>query len=134
MTVVILSFVSGVVLLQLQPALPHTAWLWLLPCCIALAVWRRAFAVPLAFAAGFLWAAGFAHLRLAERLAPELEGRVLEIVGVVSGLPAITDRGVRFEFDIESADAKLPSKILLSWYRSPFAPGADSAPAILDSG
>ncbi|HTN26411.1 MAG TPA: DUF4131 domain-containing protein, partial [Burkholderiales bacterium] len=113
MTVVILSFVSGVVLLQLQPELPHTAWLWLLPCCVALAAWRRALAVPLAFAVGFLWAAGFAHVRLAERLAPELEGRDLEIVGVVAGLPALGERGVRFEFDIESADAKLPPKILL---------------------
>jgi len=31
MTLVILGFVSGVVLLQLQPALPDTAWLWLVP-------------------------------------------------------------------------------------------------------
>ena len=134
MTVVILSFVSGVVLLQLQPALPDTAWLWLLPCCVALAAWRRALAVPLAFAVGFLWAAGFAHLRLAERLAPELEGSDLDIVGVVAGLPALGERGVRFEFDVESADVKLPPKILLSWYRSPFAPGADSTAAILDTG
>src|SRR6185295_8487896 len=75
MTVVILSFVSGVVLLQLQPALPDTAWLWLLPCCVALAAWRRALAVPLAFAVGFLWAAGFAHLRLAERRALRVRRR-----------------------------------------------------------
>src|SRR5688572_5182937 len=134
MTLVILGFVSGVVLLQLQPELPDTGWLWLVPICIALAVWRRALATPLAIAIGFFWAAAFAHVRIADRLAPELEGRDLEIVGVVAGLPALSERGVRFEFEVESAQAKLPSKILLSWYRSPLAPGADSLPAILDGG
>ena len=134
MTLVIVAFASGVVLLQLQPELPHPAWLWLLPACLATAAWQRVLAVPLAFAAGFLWAAGFAHLRLADRLAPELEGRDLEIVGVVAGLPAVGERGVRFEFDVESADVALPPKILLSWYRTPFAAGADSPAAPLESG
>src|SRR6185436_631841 len=134
MTLVILGFVSGVVLLQLQPDLPDTAWLWLVPCCIALAAWQRALAVPLAIATGFLWAAAFAHVRMADRLAPELEGRDLEVVGVVAGLPAVGERGVRFEFEVEGAGAKLPSKILLSWYRSALAPGEDSLPAILDGG
>ena len=132
MTLVILGFVSGVVLLQLQPQLPDSAWLWLVPCCVALAAWRRVLVVPLAIATGFLWAAAFAHLRLADRLAPELEGRDLEVVGVIAGLPALGERGVRFEFEVESADAKLPSKILLSWYRSALAPGADSLPALLE--
>ena len=134
MTLVILGFVSGVVLLQLQPELPDTAWLWLVPVCIALAARQRVLAVPLAIATGFLWATAFAHVRMADRLAPELEGRDLEIVGVVAGLPAVSERGVRFEFDVESADSRLPSKILLSWYRSALAPGADSLPAILDGG
>ena len=134
MTAVIFGFVSGVVLLQVQPDLPATSWLWLAPACIALAIWRRAFALPVAFVAGFLWAAGFAQLRMADRLAPELEGRDLEIVGVVPALPAIGERGVRFEFEVESADAKLPRKILLSWYRSALAPAADSLPALLEGG
>ncbi|HLE66556.1 MAG TPA: ComEC/Rec2 family competence protein, partial [Burkholderiales bacterium] len=129
MTRVILAFASGVLLLQLQSELPSQAWLWFMPACIALGAWRRALAVPLAFAAGFLWAAGFAHVRLAERLAPELEGRDLDVVGVVASLPALGDRSVRFEFEAESTDPRLPSKILLSWYRSAFAPGADALPA-----
>lgn len=134
MSLVILAFVSGVLLLQLQPGLPAAGWLWLLPGCVALAAWRRVFALPLAIAAGFLWAAGFAHLRLSDRLAPELEGRDLEVVGVVAGLPAIGERSVRFEFEVESADAKLPGKILLSWYRSALAPGPDALPAALEAG
>src|SRR6185503_19672851 len=101
MTLVILGFVSGVVLLQLQPDLPDTAWLWLVPCCIALAAWQRALAVPLAIATGFLWAAAFAHVPLRDRLATVPESRYLEVVGVVSRLPAFVERGVRFEFVVQ---------------------------------
>ena len=63
-------------------------------------------------------------------LAADLEGRDLAVVGVVSSLPALVERGVRFEFDIEGAegDARLPQKLLLSWYAAPgeeeAAPGA----------
>ncbi len=115
-------------LLQQQAALPQAPWLVLIPACAALAAWRRLLLVPAAFAVGFLWAAGAAHLRLAERLAPELEGRDLEVAGVVSSLPAATERGVRFEFDIEARSPGLPRRVLLSWYRTPLA---DEAPALL---
>ena len=64
-----------------------------------------------------------AHLKMADRLARELEGRDIEVVGVVASLPAAGERSLRFEFEPEAvlapADAKLPGKILLSWYRSP---------------
>ena len=134
MTLVILGFVSGVVLLQLQPELPDTAWLWLVPLCAALCARWRAFALPAAIAIGFLWAAALAHARMSDRLMPELEGRDLEVVGVVAGLPAVGERSARFELEVESAQAKLPSRILLSWFRSPLAPGADDVPALLEAG
>ena len=41
---------------------------------------------------GFFWAAALAHLRMADWLAPELEGRDLDVVGVVSSLPALSER------------------------------------------
>src|SRR5207253_1751269 len=75
-------------------------------------------ALPLALAAGFLWASACAHWRLADWLPAELEGRDIDVVGVVSSLPALGERGVRFEFDVESADEALPNKLLLAWYRS----------------
>jgi competence protein ComEC len=128
MTGAALAFASGVLLLQQQAVLPQLPWLLLLPLCGALAVWRRILLVPAAFAIGFLWAAGQAHLRLGERLAPEFEGRDLEVAGVVSSLPAATERGLRFEFDLESTAAGLPRRVLLSWYRSPLA---DESPALL---
>jgi competence protein ComEC len=75
-----------------------------------------------AFAAGFLWASTCAHLRMADWLAPELEARDIEVVGVVSSLPARVERGVRFELDTEAAPngERLPGKLLLSWYSGAF--------------
>jgi competence protein ComEC len=130
MTAAALAFTAGVLLLQQQAALPALAWLAALPACAALAASRRAFLVPAAFAAGFLWAAGCAHLRLADRLAPGLEGRDFELVGVVSGLPAASERSLRFEFEPESAPVPLPRKVLLAWYRGP----AGEAPPDLQPG
>jgi len=116
MTGVALAFAAGVLLLQQQAGLPAPPWLVLAPLCVAFAAWRRALALPAALVVGFLWAAGCAHLRLADRLAPSLEGRDLEVVGVVAGLPARSERGWRFAFEPESAPVRLPRRVLLSWY------------------
>ena len=133
MTRALLCFAAGVLALQLQPELPAPAWLGLLPAGIALLAWRRRFALPVALATGFLWAGGFAHLRLADRLAPELEGRDLEVVGVIASLPAYGERSIRFEFEVESSPARLPRRILLSWYRSLPNSATDALPQLLES-
>src|SRR5688572_1737759 len=119
MSAVLLSFAAGVLVLQLLPVLPGLAWLSLAPVCALGMAWKRALAFPLAAVLGFCWALGMAHWRLADRLAPELEGRDIEAIGVVAGLPAQGERSLRFEFDIESSAHKLPSRVLVSWYRSP---------------
>src|SRR5712664_3643237 len=118
MTLTALAFAAGAALLQQQAQLPGLSWLVLLPLCIGLAVLRWRGAAVFALAGGFLWAAACAHWRMADWLPPELEGRDLQVVGVVAALPALGERSVRFEFDVESAEQKLPSKIQLSWYRS----------------
>jgi competence protein ComEC len=132
MTVVILSFACGVLFLQLQPELPGTAWLGLSACLLVFFSRKRFLHIPAAFAIGFCWALGTAQCRLADRLAPELEGRDIELVGAVASLPAAGERSLRFEFEPESvlapAGAKLPGKILLSWYRSP---AFEEQPAVL---
>src|SRR3990172_9443111 len=116
MTLAALAFAAGVLLLQLQAALPAPAWLLLIPAGAAAAFWKpalaRRFAPAAALAAGFLWAAALAHLRMADWLAPGLEGRDLDVVGVVASLPGAGERSVRFEFDIESAEGgeRLPSR------------------------
>ena len=111
MTATALAFTAGVLLLQQQAALPAAGWLALLPACAALAPWRCALAIPAALAIGFLWAAGAAHLRLADRLSAELEGIDMDVTGVVAGLPAPLERGARFAFDVEHAPAPLPRRM-----------------------
>ena len=121
--------------MQLQPELPSVAWLLPGLLCIPGAIWRKFLRIPLAFAFGFCWALGLAHLRLADRLAPELESRDIELVGIVASLPAVGERSLRFEFEPEAAEVKLPGRILLSWYRSPFYDEEPSiAPALVHPG
>jgi competence protein ComEC len=128
MTAVILSFACGVMFLQLLPELPATGWFALALSPLVCFSGGRFLRVPVAFALGFCWALACAHVRLADRLAPELEGRDIEVVGVVSSLPAAGERSLRFEFEPESAAHKLPGKVLLSWYRSP---AHEDQPAVL---
>src|SRR4249920_2199581 len=133
MTLAALAFAAGAAALQWQAALPAWGWVWLLPFFTLGIFFDRRFSFIWAFAAGFLWAAGFAHLRMADWLAPELEGRDLDVVGVVSSLPARLERGVRFELEVESAPngERLPKKLLLSWYRTPVF--QEEQPALLAS-
>ncbi len=126
-----LGFALGVCLLQTQPALPGAAWLamyFTLAAIAAIGFSRRvspviaAGATFVGFAAlGFAWAAAFAHLRLSDRLVPALEGRDVVVTGVVAGLPQTFERGVRFDFDVESPETGVPRRIVLSSYGG-FAP------------
>jgi competence protein ComEC len=115
MTCAVLAFAAGVVLLQMQAALPSAAWaLALVPAAVFALKYRRLIPI-VTFGAGFFWAAYCAELRMSDWLAPQLEGRDIEVVGVVSGLPAQGERGVRFEFDVESAQRgeRVPRRVLL---------------------
>jgi len=66
--------------------------------------------------------AGLRAVCHAERLlAPDLEGRDLSVVGVVSALPQRTEDSLRFRLSIESAHwqgqrVALPPEVLLGWY------------------
>jgi competence protein ComEC len=128
-----LGFALGVWHLQRQPVLPETVWLAFAACAALAALasssyFRRTGAVVsagLAFAGfavvGFVWAGAFAHQRLADRLDPSLEGRDVVLTGVVAGLPQALERGVRFDFDVESSDPGVPQRVALSWYEG-FSP------------
>jgi competence protein ComEC len=131
MTCAVLAFALGVLLLQQQAALPALAWALLLVPAATLGLRYRLLLPVLAFGAGFFWAAACAHWRMDDWLARELEGRDIELVGVVSSLPAQGERGTRFEFDVEwtSGGERLPRNILLWWYRS--AAFTESEPALL---
>jgi hypothetical protein len=107
MTLALLAFSAGVLLVQLQPELPPVEWVWVFPVALLISVLKEKARTPAALVLGFCWALGLAHLRLADRLAPELEGRDVTVVGVVASLPATGERSVRFEFEPETADAPL---------------------------
>ena len=132
MTLAAIAFACGAAALQWQAALPAWGWVWLLPLFTLGIFLDRRFSFVCALAAGFLWASTCAHLRMDDWLAPELEGRDLDVVGVVSSLPARMERGVRFELEVESAPngERPPKKLWLSWYRSPSP--QEEQPALLE--
>lgn len=124
MRLLILAFVLGVWSLQQQAVLPSPAWALIL--LLFLPLWwvrrsllRRTAIMAFGFGAGFFWAAGFAHHRLADALPAAWEGRDVQVVGVVAALPQYTERGVRFEFDIEEVvtpGATTPRHVQLFWF------------------
>ena len=89
--------------------------------------WRRsgwtaaAVATAGALLMGFGLTGAQAALRLADTLAPELEGRDLVITGVVASLPQPGPNGLRFRFALDPDSrvvegASLPQRIALGWY------------------
>jgi competence protein ComEC len=122
----IILFTAGIALLQQQATLPLLAWWVVLPPLLLLA-WlvrshpRLRFSViaVCCITAGFMWATTRAQIRMDDALAPDWEGRDVQIVGVVASLPQQYERSVRFEFDIErvlTPDAIIPSHIALTWW------------------
>jgi competence protein ComEC len=72
--------------------------------------------------AGLCRANGRAAWRLAEGLAPALEGQDLQVTGVISQLPRSTLAGTRFVLDVEEARlgahaVMVPPRLSLGWYR-----------------
>src|SRR5438105_12582176 len=129
MTLAALAFAAGAALLQLVPALPALGWALCVPVLLVAGSRHRAVLVAAPLAAGVFWAAACAHWRMGDWLPSELEGRDLAVVGVVSALPAITERGVRFELEVEGADTRrLPKTLLLSWYGNTSVEEAPASP------
>lgn len=113
--------------LQLQQPVLGPAWA--APAALAaglvlgLAGRRRAWAVALAAGLLAFGAAEWrAASRLAQQLAPALEGQDLVVTGVVSQMPRSTLAGTRFVLDVEGASRRgepveLPPRLSLGWYR-----------------
>jgi len=130
------AFVSGAWWLQQLPQLPSVAWLVAgaaagLSLTVGAVVTRRPpvtghrsrlLMVLLAVgttALGFTYAALRAHVRMADELRFEDEGRDLRVLGTIDSLPARLLRGARFEFAIEQVLApavRVPERIALAWY------------------
>lgn len=132
------AFVLGVCALQWQAELPSLLTLLVAAIgavvLIALGARSRSTRTVLvllmcsgALLAGFVYAGARAHVRLADALPFADEGRDVLVTGVVASLPVRLERGVRFEFDVESHedDVAVPRRLLLGWYATgePVRPG-----------
>jgi competence protein ComEC len=133
----LLAFALGVWLLQQRAQLPSVLWgyAWLPVAFVVLLLTRSdsspvrnaaRHALPAVFlAAGFIWATGAAHVRLADALPLDWEGRDIELIGVVADLPQQTEHGMRARFEVEAVVtplARAPQRLMLSWFRAPDRP------------
>ena len=115
----VLAFALGIGLLQQVAVLPAPGLLGMLGA-VGLALIflkRRLITVAGAALLGFVWAGAVAHVRLADALPADQEGREILITGRVAELPQRVERGVRFVFVPETTDAPVPSRLTLNWYR-----------------
>ena len=139
----ILGFLIGVSALQMQAALPEFSAVHVggtgmaLAMCAWLCGQRRSRVVLMTAALlaiaggsglGFGWAQWRAEIRMAEALPSESEITDIEVIGAIASLPQLTERGTRFEFDVEKVVTQekgevaaarspiVPSHISLTWY------------------
>ena len=129
--------------LQLQQARLFDGLIYALLLLFGIACMRKAWAQNATTHGRVLWvsvamallAFGVTGLRasvfLTHALDPALEGRDVAVVGVISSMPQRNETGLRFRFEVESAQAQgqvltLPDKLDLSWYAGVFrAPAQD---------
>ncbi len=108
-------FLLGDLAVQQLTELPGTFQLMILLLLMLVAATRRCWPV-VAFCAGFCWTVLVAQSVLADRLARELEGRILTVRGVVADIPLTSKEKTRFDFIPLNPQGGLPEKIRLSWY------------------
>ena len=117
------AWVTGVAL-QLQQAQLWPAWVYgVLGLSGAVLLWALRWYVLRWLAAGVLGGAlaGLQACAVPGAIDPALEGRDLDVVGVVEAMPQRQDVGQRFRFRIERAQwqgqpVQLPARVYLGWY------------------
>jgi len=126
----ILAFTLGAAFLQTRPLLPPLTWAWALPLALWLALKaprrvRQGGLLLVALAAGFLYAAWRADIRLAEQLPAHWQGRDVVLLGRVLDLPEASSNGVRFLFAVEAVSTRggeVPRRVQLGWHVRPGTP------------
>ena len=142
---VLLAWVSGV-LLQLQQAQLLSAWVYGAAGLLAmglLGVWVGSGRWPglrhLAVG-GLAWAlTGLHACAVPGAIDPALEGRDLDVVGVVEAMPQRQDVGWRFRFRIEQSlwrgqPVTLPARVYLGWYGASSRDDAQVLPDAIQAG
>jgi len=116
------AMLAGVLFIQQLAVLPSLAWTLLGLPMLALARYWPRFILPLIFLViGAGWSVYRADLLLSDSLSPDLEGIDLIVEGWIAELPATTERGQRFVFQIDQArrdgqPVSVPRRVLLSHY------------------
>lgn len=120
MTRIAFAFVAGVLLLQQSEVLPSTVWLLPLVIGCSIVFQRTKWRLLGWFVLGYAWAFVVSYNVLSDKLDHSVEGKNLVVDGLVIGVPQYFDRGVRFGFDIDTAQGvsehNVPKKVRLSWY------------------
>ncbi|MEY4268008.1 MAG: hypothetical protein RIS90_2543 [Pseudomonadota bacterium] len=141
----LLALAVGTALQLLQPelwslaiygpilAITLVAWSFIAIKKIAIGKWRWGLVVACALV-GFNLTGLRASLYLADALPPALEGRDMDVVGVVASLPQSTEAGLRFRLAVDAASLdgvplRLPPRLDLGWY-SGVAVGPDGLPEL----
>ncbi len=145
MVILALGFVFGAWLLQQQAVLPALHWVLLFVPGLFIFVTTHHFQFKyskllqniniLIFAVlfGFSWAAAFATIRLSEELPKDWEQKSITLIGVVATLSEVTERGERFQFDLEKVltkGAQVPKHISLNYYRETQSAKPENAPSL----
>ncbi|MEW8505158.1 MAG: DNA internalization-related competence protein ComEC/Rec2 [Candidatus Thiodiazotropha sp.] len=123
MNLVLICFVLGATLFHQLQTLP-SAW-WFAAFAPLVVFWRYPRIRPLlALFAGAGWSLLFATAHLQNRLPAELEGEDLVVEAVITSLPSVHDRLVRFQVDVDKlhdsqGNPLAVSRLQLSWY-NPF--------------
>ncbi len=111
------AFLTGTLLLLLQPSLPHIGLLGVILAGLTVAIRSRWFRLLLALALGFVIAWAHAQWALSSRLSKSVVGASHAVGGYVVGLPLAVDDQQRFDFVIETPEV-IAGLVHLSWYRN----------------
>ncbi len=132
----VVGLVIGALFLQSRQQLPNEpalAWALFAAIAVALAIaaYQPCIKSKLRFAmccicwlcGGILVGLGYAQhraeIRLSDHLPQAWEGRDIAVIGAVSSLPTMTERGLRFQLDVEKVlteGAIVPRHVSLNWY------------------
>ncbi|MEQ1637595.1 MAG: DNA internalization-related competence protein ComEC/Rec2 [Methylococcales bacterium] len=111
-----LAFVLGIGLFQQLHSLPDAITSFALFLLTVFLGYRREWLLWVFFS-GWLWAGLFAFWHITyTQLPATLEGRELQVQGVITSLPQSDERKTRFDFTITDAPQDVPTKLKLSWY------------------
>lgn len=119
----VLGGLAGDVWVQQWSHLPPLGvWLMLSAAGMLFAWWRLWLAAGVAF--GIAWACCYGDWQLRQLLPLQLQGRDLLVQGYPASIPKQYEDHLSFDFIVTQAEAGVPEKLKLAWYRTTYKPKA----------